>query len=215
MLLGQLHTAQGDFDLAAECLEEALEYARRGDNRHYTLKITSLLVELDLLRGSRQSAMERFNGVLDLANIDESDTTLTSVLPFAAWAELECGHAARAASLANAAVKRAVEEHAAVELLMAQRVAGAAAAEQQEWDTATQMFEDILALARQLRHPYAQGRTLYEWGSMLAARGDQVGAQARLAEAEIVFERIGARPYLERSRALLSLGCPEDLSTPA
>jgi hypothetical protein len=52
--------------------------------------------------------------------------------------------------------------------------------------------------------PYLEGRILYEWGRMYAAREAPQQAQERLEEALVIFRRLGARPYIERTEQALA-----------
>jgi tetratricopeptide (TPR) repeat protein len=79
-----------------------------------------------------------------------------------------------------------------------------ALARQGAWEEATQTFEQALALARQIKYPYAQARALYQYGSMMMKQGDTVQALRLLQEALVIFQRLGARPYTERTERLLA-----------
>lgn len=54
--------------------------------------------------------------------------------------------------------------------------------------------------------PHLEGRALYGWGSMHSMRGDREKAHERLTSALTIFERLGAKAYIARTKqAVLSL----------
>ena len=204
VFLGQVHAARGEFAVASAHFEEGLAIAREGDQYMTVRGAIDRLAEMDLLQGNAAVALQRFEGVLDLSAIDEADILLTGSLPTVAWAHLELGDLAEARSLARRGMERAVAEHAAVDLLAAERVFAAAAGRQCLCEEAEAHFKQALALARQIQYPYGQGLILYEWGRMLLAQGNRPQALGHLAGARDIFERLGALPYLRRTEALLS-----------
>ena len=64
-----------------------------------------------------------------------------------------------------------------------------------------QGFKLAAAIFRELPMPYWIGVTLAEHGEWLAAQGQGEEAEPLLAEAREIFERLGARPWLERLEA--------------
>jgi tetratricopeptide (TPR) repeat protein len=75
------------------------------------------------------------------------------------------------------------------------------------WDEAERAFEEAASVARSVRYPYAEARTLYEWGLMYADRTDPRRARERLEEAAEIFRRLGSRPYSDLAqKAMAGLG---------
>ena len=69
-----------------------------------------------------------------------------------------------------------------------------------------QIFTTVF-IARAHASPYIEGQALYAWGVMETARGDCEAARERLLAALPIFQRLGARPYMERTvQALQSMG---------
>ena len=59
-------------------------------------------------------------------------------------------------------------------------------------------------LLEETPYPYTRGRVLHALGLMLAERGQLEGARAQLQEALEIFERLGARPSIERTAEALA-----------
>jgi class 3 adenylate cyclase/tetratricopeptide (TPR) repeat protein len=203
IVLGQLATAQGDLEDASAQFGEALRLAGEGGDPQGARLAAFGLAEIDLLQARPREALHHFDGVVDLSALDEHDITLRGALPPIAWALLECGDAERAASLAQVAIKRAVDEHSILDLIEAQRVAGMAAARLGRWDDAGSTLQQILGLAREVRYPYAEARILYEYARMLAARGDLHESTKEMREALVIFQGLGARLYVRMANAEL------------
>jgi hypothetical protein len=94
-----------------------------------------------------------------------------------------------------AGTKRAKEQGNRLALVELSRVRGMVLARDRRWDAAERAFEEAVSVARSLRYPYAEARSLYEWGSMQA--GGPESGRGRLEEAAGIFGRLGSRPYLE------------------
>jgi hypothetical protein len=71
-------------------------------------------------------------------------------------------------------------------------------------DEAEDAFQEAVSAARSLRYPYAEARSLYEWGLMLAGRPETKQGRDRLEEAAEIFQRLGSRPYLELARKAMA-----------
>lgn len=204
--LGQLHAARGQFDTSSAYLHEALAIVREGANHLLLLLPVAFLAEMERLRGRPDLALEHLQEIMDFSQVDPEDSTLTGVLPIAAAALFDTGEIDRAAELATLGAQRAVEEQSTVEGIACQRVLGAVAASRGEWESARAIFEQTLTIAREITYPYAEARTLHEYGLMHLKQGDRVAARARLEEALHLFQRLGARPYIKRvERALVEI----------
>lgn len=213
-LLGQFHAARGEFSQAATYLEEALTTARENGQDIAIRGIIDRLAEMDLIQSNLENSLARYDGILNLSALDEGDATLTASLPIVAWACLENGEAVRAASLARLATERAVTEHAIVDLLAAERIAGMAAGRLHSRDEASSHFEKALALARRIGYPHAEGLVLYEWGCMLLDDRNNHDALTYLTQAHEILRHLGARPYLERIEGVLfDRGIPTSLTS--
>jgi hypothetical protein len=73
-------------------------------------------------------------------------------------------------------------------------------ATRRSWDEAEHVFEEAVSVARSIRYPYAEARTLYEWGLMHVGGPDTKQGRERLEEAVEIFRRLGSRPYFDLAR---------------
>lgn len=205
LVLGHLYAARGDFAGAIRWLEEALAIAAKGGFRHSVRRVVDCLAEIDVMQGNPEAALARFGGTVNFDALDENDSSLTETLPIAAWARLESGDVDEALLLAERAQERAVQEHAIVELLAAQRVRGMILAAQSEWETALGALEETIGLARHIQYPYALARALYEQGRVLTRMGEDARAMSSLREAFVLFQQLGAERYAALAGAALGL----------
>jgi tetratricopeptide (TPR) repeat protein len=91
--------------------------------------------------------------------------------------------------------------------LMAARGRASAAVRAEAWDTAVAEASVALPLADEVAQPFERARLLLVLGTALGRRagpGDRDRAQALLAEALEVFERLGARPSTDEAVAELA-----------
>ncbi len=67
-------------------------------------------------------------------------------------------------------------------------------------EDAEQLFRRAIGLFRELATPFYQARAQLEYAELLSASGQE--AEAPLGESEEIFERLAARPWLDRAHAL-------------
>jgi class 3 adenylate cyclase/tetratricopeptide (TPR) repeat protein len=194
-----LYLAKGEMEAATRDLEEWIAAAEPGDTWGLWIAY-SLLAERDLLLGQPDAALARLEPLLDPQAEYLDLRTLT-------WAYLERGDLAQAEHTIARAITKATASHDRPSIAETMRVQGMVQSRQGRWSDATQTFEDALSLARSMTMPYLEGRILYEYGRMHAARGEGEQARERLEEGLLILRRLGARPYIERTeRGLRELG---------
>ncbi|HEX6818184.1 MAG TPA: AAA family ATPase [Ktedonobacterales bacterium] len=110
-----------------------------------------------------------------------------------AWALLELGEILRAELLVSQSL--AVLTGDLHSRTTAQRIQAMIYTRQERWDEAQASVESALGLARSLRYPYGEARTLYVAGLLRQAQGDPDGARAYLEEALSICESLGERLY--------------------
>jgi tetratricopeptide (TPR) repeat protein len=199
--LGEVRMGGGEWDEGAAMLEEHLALAHQTGDLRWLHSAQVLLAERDLLAGHPKDALARLQPVLALPEL--SDIARAATLPALAWTYLELGQADRAEATAAEGVALAEEEGAPEPIIEALRVRAMALSRQQRWDEARECLERALQLLEQTPIPYARGRVLYTYGHMLSDRDDRTLARARLEEALEIFQRLGARPYVERTEEVL------------
>ncbi len=161
----------------------------------------SLLAERDILLGEPDSAVARLEPLLHRPHASERLD-----LPTLTWAYLEQGDLERAQHAIMKAITQATDWHHRPRMAETLRVQGMIQSRRRQWDEATHTFEEALSIARSMTTPYLVARILYEYGRMDAAREDDRQAREHLAESLAIFQRLGARLYMDRTeRALRDL----------
>jgi tetratricopeptide (TPR) repeat protein/transcriptional regulator with XRE-family HTH domain len=197
--MGWLELAQGAWEAAAELLDRSVTIAERTGNLQAVRWAAGLRAELELLQGKPRSTVEHLHGLLDRPGMREVDVTF--LLPRLAWAKLELGKGDEADRISAEAVERGWSQDYHLALTDGLRVRGAVLASQDRWDEARQVFEAGVSLTRSMPYPYAEGRLLAEWGRMEMDRPDV--ARQLLEEALVIFQQLGARPYIQRTDKVL------------
>jgi tetratricopeptide (TPR) repeat protein len=174
----------------------------------------ALLAELEVLRGRAGQALAWLEPLLD----QPDRLSRVGILVPLAWARLELGDlgaAQEAVQMATAAVDVAhpTETNLGVNdahlFTDALRMRGMILAREGKREGAEQAFVEAVTMAQPMPYPYAEARALCEWGRMLVDVGELERARSRLEEALAIFERLGARPYVERThRALRAVSAP-------
>jgi tetratricopeptide (TPR) repeat protein len=110
-----------------------------------------------------------------------------------AWAHLELGEEAQAATLAEQAVARARAVPTYRALVEALWMQARVATRQGRWTEARRALDEGMVLARRIQAPYAEGRLLHAYGQLHAVRGEGESAHACWEMALAIFQRLGAR----------------------
>ncbi len=202
--LGRVEVERGNFGIAAKYIGDAIALARGGQDAQPLILGPCFLAQMDLLQGNPESAVGRLQALLDSDGAEKEHSTMTVAYFYAAEAYLGCGNVAEAARLADLSIERLTEEKAVVELPIARRVAGMVAAAGGEYDRAAGIFADVAEAARAIKLPHAEACALYEHGLLCARTGDRMEGQRLLEDSLKIFTRLGARPYIERTRRALS-----------
>jgi tetratricopeptide (TPR) repeat protein len=199
--LGTLCLMEGAWNEASRHLEEAVAHARRLSYHEGSAWAERLLAERDLLEGRPAAAQSRLVALLESSTNDEHDHAF--LLPSLAWAALQSGDADQAGTVAAAAVARAQAEQNRLALAEALRVCALAAMARQQWDAAVASLDDGLAMTRQIRYPYGEGRLLHVYGLLHVQRHELELARERLAAARALFRHLGARRDIEQVEQIL------------
>lgn len=93
-------------------------------------------------------------------------------------------------------------------IAIARRALGVAARLAGELEKARPLLNDALAIFTEKAMNWQAGRTLHELGKLELARGSNEQTEAFFSEALATFERVGAKPFLERVQADLEKNRP-------
>jgi tetratricopeptide (TPR) repeat protein/transcriptional regulator with XRE-family HTH domain len=200
--LGWFHFSEGNWAKATELTLEALSEARQGRHFEGVRAAERLLAEIDVLEGRPGAAIQRLESLLDRPGLEELH--VTQFLPTLAAAYAESGDAAQAEHTLVEAIRRANASNQLPVLAGALMVRGRLRAGEERWAEAEADFAETVRLARGMPDLRLEGHGLFEWGTMLAKRGERSGARERLNAALAVFERLGAERSIERANEALA-----------
>jgi tetratricopeptide (TPR) repeat protein len=222
LALGELCMGEGRWEEASTYLQEGLNITRHIQDAQFEDLARCLLAELEVLQEHPVQALARFQPLLD-----RDPERLLVYLQWHvawAWAHLELGETSEAAAVVARFGPAVETDRSSFVRAGWQWMKGMVLARQEYWEEAQRAFDEAVALARTMSYPYLEARAQHEWGRMLI---DQVRAHSgagkesliaprdrerlleegrqRLKDACAIFERLGARPYLERVEQALSL----------
>ena len=198
--LGIMRAALGEWEDAAPYLEESIALAGKIPYPEAVRSGQGALAERDLMQERPGAALARLEPLVEGSNPEELG--ILRLLPYLACAYLEAGNEGRANEIVLAGTEWAKAQGNRLALVELSRVRGMVLARQRRWDEAERAFEEAVSVARSVPYPYAEARSLYEWGSMRAGRPET--ERGRLEEAAGIFRRLGARPYLELAQKALA-----------
>ena len=202
--LGAVCFYEGAWEEATRHLEEGSAIVRASGNQPsfpgLQRPVETLLAQMDLLDQHPEAALARLQPLLAQPgwgrDID-SQTVLAETY-------LVLGHLAEAEDTVNGALRQAVERHLLPRRVDALRVQGMVMARQGRWTEAQGLLSEAASMAHPMPYPLGEARSLYEWGHLLTEQGELEQARVRLEEALAIFQRLGARPYIERTEQALS-----------
>jgi tetratricopeptide (TPR) repeat protein len=203
--LGMIRAAMGEWEDALPCLEESITLAERVPYPEAVRSGQGVLAEQELLQGKPGAALARLEPLVERSDPDELG--VVRLLPLLAQACLEVGNEDRAEDVVLKGIERARAQGNTLALVELLRVRGMGLARRWRWDKAERAFEEAVTVARSVRHPYAEARTLYEWGLMYAGKPDPRQARELFEKADEVFRVLGSRPYSDLAqKAMAGMG---------
>lgn len=191
----------GDELSALQELERLAGEAERKGDLPLRLWAQGYLAEWDLLQEREESALQRFEALLEHPEIESQyrpflERKLSQVC-------VACGELERAERLISGQMEEESRRgwmHGRSQWLA---IKGQLRAAQGRWTEARAIFEEALAFARKRRMALDLGETAHAYGKALAHRGETDAARERFEEALDVFKRMGAGPYIQRTQRAL------------
>jgi tetratricopeptide (TPR) repeat protein len=188
--LGALNLAEGRWEEATQLIETCIADTRSTNDVHWVRNAERLLAYRDLLLGRPDEALQR---------MEHDGDDHPGTLYLRAWAHLEVGESLQAATTVERCIMLATERNNRLDLAEGLIVQGRICSRHRQFADAAHAFADALSLARSMSYPLAEGRTLYEWGRTLAAAGKRQEAREQLENTLQIFQRLGARPFMEQT----------------
>jgi eukaryotic-like serine/threonine-protein kinase len=198
--LGVLLQAEGDWEGALHTVDEILAGAGTGRVARGMPLAVIVPAQIDILRRQPELAAERIAPLLPRAESDWAYGTL--ILTTAAWAHLELQDG-QAAQLVEQALALAEKTSNCVDRVGALCVQAMILDRRGVRNDAERLFAAAVSLASRILYPYAQGRTLYEWGMARAGAGKAEDARKHVNDALTIFQQLGARKDIEATERAL------------
>jgi tetratricopeptide (TPR) repeat protein len=206
MSLGALNLAEGEDEAALRLLDEAVALATRVNDLQALRIVQATLAERELLRGAAANALRRLQPLLDPSTADEKDSI--ALLPLIGWANLELGGLTSADMMLNLCLQRAERTDNRLVIVDALIAQARLCIHQAEWTRARESLDDALALAKDMKYPYANVKILYLFGNLSATISLPAQAREQYTQALSICDRLGERLYRRRIEQALS-GLPE------
>lgn len=199
--LAELLLLQGKREEASRVAEEGVALLSRGSDLQ-TLRLGQRVLAMrDLEMGRPDEALARLQPVLDRPDLEEVDVDW--VLPVLALAHLDQGEIERAEQVAAHAVDRGARHRNRIIFGEGLRVQGRIFAEQERWEDAERVLEEAIANSRRICDPFAEAHSLYLYGEVSMRQGKLAQGREHLEAALPLFQRLDARPFVERVEAML------------
>jgi tetratricopeptide (TPR) repeat protein/transcriptional regulator with XRE-family HTH domain len=200
--LGRLYLDEGKWQDASRLVQDALDISYRSGHLEGIRAGESVMAELDLIEGRPKAARDRLEPILDRRGLEEHQ--VTDLLPILTAAYEASGNLETAGATIGEAIRRATSSNSSLPLATSLVVSGKLSATRGRLSNAEQEFQQAAELAHEMSHPYLEALALFEWGVILADRRDDQRARELLEPALAFFQRLGARPYIERTEASLA-----------
>jgi DNA-binding CsgD family transcriptional regulator len=192
----------GDRSQAASQAEQALELVDPEEEPVLAAAIGVVLGKVAFARGDAVTAAEQLERADDLARgARVRDPTRLRHLGLWIEAELECGRLKRAEELVERLEAIASTTPTPWLELVAVRSRGLLVSTQGRPADAGELLDRAAALAIRLPIPLEQAQTLLALGKLQRRSNQRRAARSSLAQAEAIFESIGAEPWVDVTRA--------------
>jgi tetratricopeptide (TPR) repeat protein len=197
----ELCTGEGAWEEAEQYLQDGLSLTAEVDDRQREIHLRQALAERELLRGDANQALRWLEPLRDLSPIEPEYCRAPAALGSAL---LATGAVAEAAT--EAAQGLALTRSRGFRLFLPEwlELSGRVAAARGKWEEAARQLEEGIAEARSMGMAYDEGRIFYRLGVLHAQRGERGEARTQLEAGLAIFQRLGAKPYQERTEHALA-----------
>jgi transcriptional regulator with XRE-family HTH domain/tetratricopeptide (TPR) repeat protein len=201
--LGLLYTVEGAEALGSRYLEQSIALAERSDDRQALRWAQCVGAERDLMAGQPREAYDRLWPLFERDSIEREMRMVSALL---VWAMCELDDEAVAEELSLRSIARMRDAGDRILLVDALRAHALLRRRQRRYDEAAAALEEALALARAMASPYAEAKSLYVYGLVLADKDKLEAALADFTAALALCDRLGEglyRPHIAHSLAEL------------
>jgi DNA-binding CsgD family transcriptional regulator len=195
---------RGLVDSARAAAEEALAHAKASGNATVTLMSLSALGFLELSLGEPAAAHARLGPITEgLASLGLGEPGVLRFLPDEVEALIELGDLEQARALVDALEERGRALDRAWALATGARSRGLLLAAEGDLAGAHAALGRALQAHERLPHPFERGRTLLALGTVQRRRREKRAARETLERALAIFDHLGARLWVEKTRGEL------------
>jgi class 3 adenylate cyclase/tetratricopeptide (TPR) repeat protein len=197
-----LYAARGQLDKAKELL--VLIAAREG-SEDVRQRMAVRIARAVILRGEgnvRGALAEAEQALADRSELDVREDQPKDALIEAVEDAIALGDLAKADTLLQVIRTRRRGQLAPSLRAQEARFRARIAAQRDDGPVVEQGFKEAAGMFRELSMPFWLAVTLLEHGEWLTAQGRPADGEPLLAEAAFIFERLGARPWIERASAV-------------
>jgi tetratricopeptide (TPR) repeat protein len=198
-----VHARRGELDAARDVVEAHREVARGSDNIELRIGFAVIDAEVLRLEGRPKDALETATGIIAAREqLGLNHGAIKRGIVIAVDAALDLDDVATADDLLG--IVRAAKPGEVMPYLRAHtaRLAARVSILNAEPETVEQGFASAVEVFRELEMPFDLGVALLDHAEWLVDSGRAEDADALIAEAREIFDRLGARPWVERVAAL-------------
>ena len=200
-ILGQILLAEGEVHEGRALVEQSITLAERHHDTQALCLALPALAEHAVLTGYPEEAVALLESRLDMVRYSFFGHFCAAPL---AGAYVLTGRLEEAERLLREQMEgeNARTNRTALPGLL--RVAGMMNAQRGRWAEAEALFLQAAEIAEEIGYPFDQAMTLLEHGRTAIDQGAMETARTKLKDALVIFERLDAAPYADRTRELLT-----------
>ena len=201
--LGNVHHDMGDFIKSRQYYEEGLKLAQDVGDLLETSRAYQRLGNIEMRNGRLDAALNLFEQSVEAAKKSGNIRQLGIALTGTGECLARMGDLEKAMERLDRSITifEKLEERAMIGSIMMLR--GIIYRNIEDWETARKCFTESTRVVEELNMPYTLGEHLLEFGITCAMEGDKKEARRLLTRALHTFEPIGAKKYIEKTRAEL------------
>jgi predicted ATPase len=201
--LGNVHYDMGDFVRSRQYYEDGLKLAQEAGDQLETARAFHRLGNIEMRNGRLDAALNLFEKSVEAAKKSGNIRQVGYALTSSGECLARMGDLEKAMEYLDRSITifEKLEEKVMIGSIMMLR--GIIYRNIEDWETARKCFTESTRVVEELNIPYTLGEHLLEFGITCAMEGDRKEARRLLTRALHTFEPIGAKKYIEKTRAEL------------
>jgi tetratricopeptide (TPR) repeat protein len=201
--LGAVYYDLGDFARSRQYYEEGLALAEEIGDPLETARALGSLGNVEMKGGRLDAALGLFEKSIEAANRSGNIRQVGYALASTGECLARMGDLEKAMDVLDRSITifEKLDERVMIGSIMMLR--GIIHRNNEEWEMARKCFTESTRIVGELNMPYVLGEHLLEFGITCSMEGDRVQARRLFNQALHTFEAIGAKKYIEKTRAEL------------